>query len=381
MSFDEFDRKMERRLGRYAIRNLSLALIISYFFGYLMYFINADFLNYLTLNPYAIVHGQIWRLITWVIVPPSTDNLFFFLIMLLFYYSIGTALERTWGTWRYNVYIFSGLLFTIFGAFIMMGVAYFVDPGTIAAYGAGTYFANYSRYFSTYYVNMSIFLAYAVTFPDMQVLLMFIIPIRVKWLGVIYAAFLVYDVIFSNFAVRIAIIASLLNFIVLWIRSGSLRRLDPRQMKRQSDYRRGVRTGSWQRGEDGWMHASGNGKAGGDGRWKDTDDVHRTGWKKQSSGAGETGAGAQNGSGADERGRVIHHDFRQPLHRCAVCGRTELDDPNLEFRYCSKCQGNYEYCMDHIFTHIHVRTGDPTCFDKDGHVRMMPKSETKPQGE
>ena len=67
--------------------------------------------------------------------------------------------------------------------------------------------------------------------------------------------------------------------------------------------------------------------------------------------------------------------------RCAVCGRTELDDPNLEFRYCSKCQGNYEYCMDHIFTHIHVRTGDPTCFDKDGHVRMIPKSETKPQGE
>lgn len=380
MSLDEFDRKLERKLGRYAIRNLSLALIISYFFGYLMYFINADFLNYLTLNPYAIVHGQVWRLITWVIVPPSTDNLFFFLIMLLFYYSIGTALERTWGTWRYNVYIFSGLVFTIFGAFIMMGVAYFVDPGTIAAYGAGTYFANYSRYFSTYYVNMSIFLAYAVTFPDMQVLLMFIIPIRVKWLGVIYAAFLVYDVIFSNFAVRIAIIASLLNFIVLWVRSGSLRRLDPRQMKRQSDFRCGVRTGSWQRGEDGWMHASGNGKAGNEGRRNGTDDARRAG-RGQGGETTGTGAGAQNGGGEDGRGRVIHHEFRQPLHRCAVCGRTELDDPNLEFRYCSKCQGNYEYCMDHIFTHIHVRTGDPTCFDRDGHVRMMPKSETKQQGE
>lgn len=380
MSLDEFDRKLERKLGRYAIRNLSLALIISYFFGYLMYFINADFLNYLTLNPYAIVHGQVWRLITWVIVPPSTDNLFFFLIMLLFYYSIGTALERTWGTWRYNVYIFSGLVFTIFGAFIMMGVAYFVDPGTIAAYGAGTYFANYSRYFSTYYVNMSIFLAYAVTFPDMQVLLMFIIPIRVKWLGVIYAAFLAYDVIFSNFAVRIAIIASLLNFIVLWVRSGSLRRLDPRQMKRQSDFRRGVRTGSWQRGEDGWMHASGNGKAGNEGRRNGTDDARRAG-RGQGGETTGTGAGAQNGGGEDGRGRVIHHEFRQPLHRCAVCGRTELDDPNLEFRYCSKCQGNYEYCMDHIFTHIHVRTGDPTCFDRDGHVRMMPKSETKQQGE
>ena len=41
-------------------------------------------------------------------------------------------------------------------------------------------------------------------------------------------------------------------------------------------------------------------------------------------------------------------------HKCAVCGRTELDDPNLTFRYCSKCSGNKEYCQDHLFTHKHM---------------------------
>ena len=47
-------------------------------------------------------------------------------------------------------------------------------------------------------------------------------------------------------------------------------------------------------------------------------------------------------------------------HRCAVCGRTELDDPKLEFRYCSRCDGNYEYCMDHLYTHVHVINPDKT---------------------
>ena len=42
-------------------------------------------------------------------------------------------------------------------------------------------------------------------------------------------------------------------------------------------------------------------------------------------------------------------------HKCAICGRTEKDDPNLEFRFCSKCNGNYEYCQDHLFTHQHVK--------------------------
>ena len=45
---------------------------------------------------------------------------------------------------------------------------------------------------------------------------------------------------------------------------------------------------------------------------------------------------------------------RTARHKCAVCGRTELDAPDLEFRYCSKCAGDHEYCSEHLYTHTHV---------------------------
>ena len=103
--------KFEKKFGKYAIKNISLVLILFYACGYLINWINPGFLNYLTLNPYAILHGQIWRLVTWLIIPPEGFD-FFTLIMLYFYYSIGTTLERTWGTYRYNLYLFLGVIFT-----------------------------------------------------------------------------------------------------------------------------------------------------------------------------------------------------------------------------------------------------------------------------
>ena len=95
--------KFEKRFGKYAISNLSLILILCYVVGYFIELVNADFLLYLTLNPYAILHGQIWRIFTWIIIPPSSLDPFT-IIMLLFYYNIGTSLERTWGTYRYALY-------------------------------------------------------------------------------------------------------------------------------------------------------------------------------------------------------------------------------------------------------------------------------------
>ena len=113
----------EKKFGKYAIKNLSLILIMCYACGYLMKWINPGFFTYLYLNPYEIIHHfQIWRLLTWLIVPPDSFD-FWTLLMLYFYYSIGTSLERTWGTYRYNVYIFSGILFTAVGAFILYGVS------------------------------------------------------------------------------------------------------------------------------------------------------------------------------------------------------------------------------------------------------------------
>ena len=111
----------EKKFGKYAIKNLSLTLIMCYAAGYLIEMVLPGLFYFLTLNPYAIIHGQVWRLVTWILIPPDSSNLFFVLLMLYFYYSLGTSLERTWGTYRYNVYIFSGMLFTIIGSFLMMG--------------------------------------------------------------------------------------------------------------------------------------------------------------------------------------------------------------------------------------------------------------------
>ena len=280
----------EKKFGKYAIKNLSLTLIMCYAAGYLIEMVLPGLFYFLTLNPYAIIHGQVWRLVTWILIPPDSSNLFFVLLMLYFYYSLGTSLERTWGTYRYNGYIFSGMLFTIIGSFLMMGYCYLVRPADMVAYGPSVFFSAVSPLFSTYYVNMSIFLAFAATFPEVQVLLMFIIPIKVKVLGIIYGVMLIANFIQGSAYSRFAMAASLFNFVVFWITSKNHIHMSPKQVKRRQEYRREVK--------------------------------RNTGVTK---------------------------------HKCAICGRTELDSPDLEFRFCSKCNGNYEYCQEHLFTHQHVK--------------------------
>ena len=182
--------KFEKKFGKYAIHNLTMVLIMCYVAGYVIELMGSaagnNLLGFLTLDPYRILHGQIWRLVTWVIVPPESLGIFT-IIMLFFYYSLGTTLERTWGTYRYNVYIFSGMLFTIIGSFLCMGVVYLMY-GSLPTEIASAYFYKGSYAFSTYYINLSIFLAFAATYPDMQVLLMFVIPVKVKWMGILDAS-------------------------------------------------------------------------------------------------------------------------------------------------------------------------------------------------
>ena len=272
--------KLERKFGRYAIHNLTLYLIGGYIIGFGVYMFVPNLLNLLTLEPAYILHGQIWRIISWVLIPPS-GNIFTTVIMMLFYYSLGTALERTWGAFRYNVYIFSGILFTVIGAFLLYLIV-------------GVDAVGYGVFFSTYYINMSIFLAFAVSYPDMEVLLYFILPIKMKWMALVYAALTIYDLVRGNLFTRIAIIASLLNFLVFFLSSRNVKPYMPKEQMRKRKFK------------------------------QEQERPHMT-----------YAGGAR--------------------HRCAVCGRTELDDPNLEFRFCSKCNGNYEYCQDHLFTHEHVK--------------------------
>ena len=308
---------LERKYGKYAVRDLSLKLIILYLLGYAIYYLNPQILYYMTLNPYAIVHGQVWRIVSWLLIPPQTSNLFFVAIMMFFYYSIGTSLERVWGVWRYNVFIFTGILLTILAAFLWMGFTYLMGANSpLAGIGAENYFGYYSLAFSTYYINMGIFFAYALTFPDAVVLMFFIIPMKVKWLGLLDLAYLVYEFFVSNSATRFAILATFLNIGLLYLRFKGPARL--------------------------------RGRFGGN-------PFNRTGanpFGVNGGGSGRRSAGPAAGRRAQSAasGRVID--------RCVICGRTQADNPDLEFRYCSKCEGGLEYCQDHLFTHVHVKEGE-----------------------
>ena len=311
--------KLERKFGKYAIRNLPLYLVICYAFGYLMNLFKPEWIYVVNLNPYAILHGQVWRLFTWILVPEET-NIFFVIIVLYFYYSLGRTLERTWGSFLFNFYFFSGCILTVLGAFALylyfqtLGAGwlainepafeYYVQAatGVVASDGwpmllGGSYAYSYiAGFFGTYYINLSIFLAFAIMYPDVKVYIMFIIPIKVKVMGIIYVVILAVEILlgFRNgisygILMLVSIGASLLNTFLFFLYTKRGRYKTPREIKRQHEYRVKIKAAA-----------------------------------------------------------------KQTHHKCAICGQTEESNPNLVFRYCSKCKGNYEYCNEHLFTHKHI---------------------------
>lgn len=282
-----FLNKMERKIGKYAIPNLMIYLIAAYCIGFVIYTVNPNFMLMLTLSPYHILHGQVWRLITWILMPTDT-RVFSLLIMALLYYQLGSALERSWGTFRFNVYIFGGMLFTVIGAFILYGIYAAAGTGNLETISLIS-----SLTFTTNYINLTIFLAFAVMYPEMQILLFFIIPVKMKWMAVVYAVLIAINLILTSWGGRIAIIMSILNFLIFFLSTRNYRRVSPKEIHRKQVFKAQMRE--------------------------------------------------------PRRGSMV------TKHKCAVCGRTELDDPNLEFRFCSKCDGNYEYCQDHLFTHQHIK--------------------------
>ena len=283
--------KLERKLGKYAIPNLMFYIIILYIVGVVLRLVAPSFYyEYLSLNAEAILHGQVWRLVTFLIQPPNA-NIWFMIFALYLYYMIGKQLEYAWGTFRFNLYFFMGVVFHIVAALL----AYFLFGVSLPL--------------GTSYINLSLFFAYAAMYPNQQFYFFMIIPIKVKWLAWIDAAYFGYAILQAFLpgyggsiygpiyhANALAAFVSILNFLLFLVSTRNMKRYSPKEMKRKAVYHREVKAGQ-----------------------KET----------------------QYTNGA--------------RHRCTVCGRTELDDPNLEFRYCSKCNGNYEYCQDHLFTHEHIK--------------------------
>lgn len=284
--------KLERKFGRYAIPNLMYYIIILYGAGFVLNLLNPQFYyQYLSLNAEAILHGQVWRILTFIIQPPS-KSLIFVVFALYLYYLIGRQLEMAWGAFRFNLYFFAGMLFHVIAAilaYLLTGLSLPLD---------------------VWYLNLSLFFAFAALYPDVQFLLFFIIPVKVKWLAWLDGAYFIWAVVQAFLpsygggvygiyykANALAAAVSLLNFVIFFLGSRNMKPYSPKQVKRKKEFYKKVQQA------------------------RRPDNVYENGAR----------------------------------HKCAVCGRTELDDPNLEFRYCSKCSGNYEYCQDHLFTHTHVK--------------------------
>ena len=230
----------------------------------------------LCMSGQAVLHGQVWRILTFVFLP-GESNLIWFIISLYFYYWIGSSLEREWGTGKFTIYYLSGMLLTaIFGVLLSLLLGRDVVVNAT-------------------YLNLSMFFAFATLFPDVQVLLFFIIPIKVKWLAYIDAALFLLAVITLPFPIDLLPVVAVLNYLVFcgdWL-FDFLRPSRVRQRQKTVNFKREARR------------------------------INR-----------------------EQNSKPYHH-------KCAVCGRTDADHPELEFRYCSRCAGYHCFCQDHINNHIH----------------------------
>ena len=224
---NNFLNKLERKFGRYAIPDLIRYVIVLYCAGAVIGMINPRiYYNYLCLDMSAVFRGQIWRLFTFLIEPYGFSSgmgmllsILFFVIQVQLFFLFGRSLEQAWGTFRFNMYFLSGYLFNIIAALIL-----YISPLHSAIYYSGFQ-----------YIYWSMFFAFAALNPDMQFLLYFVIPIKVKWLALLDAAYMLYQVVQSFYygiiyfragqstgggayiSMGIAIIVAMANFLIFFL--------------------------------------------------------------------------------------------------------------------------------------------------------------------
>lgn len=277
-------RKLTRSIDKFCykhpsfgIPNLMLYIVIGNIIVWLFSMMDSTGMlaNYLAFDPAMILHGQVWRLVTFVFIPESSG--LWALIFFYFYYWIGGTLERQWGTPRFNIFVITGVVLTIIYGFVV----YFITGQSVTV--------------GAYYIYMSMFFSFATLFPDMQVLFMFIIPLKIKWLAIIDAIYFGLMIISLPFPVNLLPVVAILNYFIFF---GE----DIISLFRRNGYVDKKKTVNFRR----------------------------------------------------EASRIKYEQKNMPYtYKCAVCGRTDTDYPNLEFRYCSRCAGYHCFCAEHINNHVH----------------------------
>lgn len=264
---------------RFGIKNLMLYIVIGNALVWLFTLMDTTHMlqYYLAFDAQAVfTQGQVWRLVTFILCPGSSS--FLILLALYFYYFIGSTLEKTWGAGKFLVYYLAGMALNIlFGTLVwLLGGRVLVTTG---------------------YLNLSMFFAFATLYPETRVLLFFVIPIKIKWLAWVDAAFFLYEVIATPFPNNLLPVIAILNYLLFC---------------------------------GGWLV-----------------DMIRPAKLKQKSKTVNFKRAAK---------KYNKEQAKKPYSRkCAVCGRTDTEYPDLEFRYCSRCAGYHCFCVDHINNHVHFK--------------------------
>ena len=268
---------------RFGITNLMLYIVIGNAAIWLFGQMDSSklLLDALQFNAAEIfTRGQIWRLVTFIFVP-TTNSIIWLAIALYFYYFIGNTLEREWGPGKFTIYYLCGMLFNI-----LYGTLIWLITGANMGLDAS-------------YINLSMFFAFATLFPDTVVLLFFIIPVKVKWLAYVDAAFffIIMLINIASFPLNLLPLVAALNYFMFcggWL-FDLLRPSRIKQKKTTINFKQAAKKYN----------------------------------KEQAS--------------------------KPYTRKCEVCGRTDRDNPNLEFRFCSKCNGYHCFCIDHINSHVHFK--------------------------
>lgn len=247
--------KLERRIGFIAVPGLIRIVVAFTALVYGLMFLAPEFISVLELEPARVIRGEVWRLFSYVFIPRSLHPLWL-LLALWFLWFIGEGLERAWGAFRLTLYFLVGMLGT-----------------TIAAFAFGAQFSNQM-------LATSLFFAFARFYPDEVIYVFFILPLKIKWIAWIMAAFLMIGFVLNTNSYRIAMIAAFANYLLFF---------GPEYI-REARNRREIST----------------------------------------------------------RRRRFESEARpdaEALHKCAVCGETELTSPDLDFRV---ARDGEEYCVAHL---------------------------------
>lgn len=236
-------------------------------------------------DAHLILRGELWRLITWLFIPDNS-SLLWVLVSLSFYYFIGAAIESYWGTAKFTLFYLSGAVLMVVFAFVSL------------------LWSPYPLVYSGY-LNDVLFLAFATLYPDALVRFYLILPIRAKWLALLYVVLTVYDLLRAGLVGLLFTLPPLLAIwlvyaVFFWDRISDL----------LSSFGFAVR------------------------RQNASQTIHFKSAVRK------------------EKKKQAERGYR---HKCEVCGRTDTDYPDLQFRYCSRCAGYHCFCEDHIFDHVHFK--------------------------